>query len=150
MARDREGTDVAVAFRYRIVLLALVNDVYQKELGGDYFPFGPLELLCKSTEEEFLQARDTYFSSTNEDPIRELLRSTEKQKAFNPTLVIDLKDTGIIENSYLEKSIEAKKRVILLSVDIVLNKLKTSPSYSLSREEIDSLGNSLSPILRLS
>ena len=116
---------------YNTIIFALVNDEYQKRAKKNTNENYP-QVFIGNTKEDFL-IFDMYLSNS-----REILYFKENFKEFykhceKDTLIIDLEDADIIENSYLNESIESKKDIILLSIDIIFDRIE-STTYDLFKE----------------
>lgn len=125
---DERGKEMRAQIDYRFLILVLVNDMYQKEVGIGVRDSFSLEfgLLFKNTERQYLEAQSDYLAKETHRTSGPLLRETAKNFRHS-TFVIDLKEAGIIENSYLNESIRAKKSVILLDLEVILNKIEITP-----------------------
>ncbi len=115
---------------YRLILLVLVNDKYQRELGKDIGFLSHFGIFFGNTKKEFLNMRNDYdlswakeIKKQDKQPLREIIESIKKDR--NPTLMISMNKVNIMENTYLNECIKAKKDIILLSMDIYLNRVKS-------------------------
>lgn len=115
---------------YKAIILALVNDDYQKKAKENtsihYF-----HMFKGNTKEDFLNSSINHYIrpySCSEKFIKEIYESYEKS-----TLIINLEDANIIENSYLNESINLKQDIILLSIHIIFDRIK-STTYDLFKE----------------
>jgi len=108
-----------------LAIVVLVNDKYQekikKERAKNKYTFGFFE----NTERDFLNTQKAYWEKKSHAWDRKdrksLLREVLKEMA-KPTLMIGLDEAGIKETPYLNESIKAKKNMILLDMNFVLDR----------------------------
>lgn len=116
---------------YNTIILALVNDEYQKRAKKNTNENYP-QVFIGNTKEDFINF-DMGLSNSREnlyfkENFKEYYKYSEKD-----TLTINLEDANIIENSYLNESIESKKDIILLNIDIIFDRIE-STTYDLFKE----------------
>ena len=115
---------------YKTTIFALVNDEYQKRAkenaNKNYF-----HLFDGNTKKDFISSNLNRFIMQHphhEECFQNICESCEKDSS-----VINLEDANIIENSYLNESIESKKDIILINIDISFNRIE-STTYDLFKE----------------
>ena len=130
-----------VRIYYHLIVLVLVNDKYQREVSKDTIYPLHFGIFFGNTQKEFLNMQNAYDLSLAKEikklryeqygrdrSPRELIKN--RRRFENPTLMIPTNKVNIIENTYLNESIEARKDIILLSMDIYLDRI-TGPGGSL-------------------
>lgn len=122
-------TDLCIVY-YKTIILALVNDKYQKrEMKKTHRNFS--KVFIGNTKEDFLNLQMNHFirqDSYSGEIIKKIYESYEKD-----TLIINLEDANIIENSFLNESIKSKKDIILLNIDIIFDRIE-STTYNFFKE----------------
>ncbi|MBA7485711.1 hypothetical protein ES707_21261 [subsurface metagenome] len=109
---------------HRLILIVLVNRKYQeslKEYKANHYQFG---ILYGNTKDEYLKIQ-----TKHDLKLRKILQKIPKKQKNdfslirNSILEIDLKDIEIKKNSYLEKCVEEKKDIILLSLELYTDRV---------------------------
>lgn len=123
---DKLDEDCA-AVSYRFAIVVLVNDKYQEKIKKERAKNKYTSGFFENTERDFLNAQKAYWEKKSHAWDRKdrksLLREVLKEMV-KPTLMISLDEAGIKETPYLDESIKAKKDIILLDMDFVLNKIE--------------------------
>lgn len=116
---------------YETIIFALVNDEYQKRAKkntNEYYP----QVFIGNTKEDFINF-DWGLSNSRESLYFKENFKEEYKYSEKDTLIINLEDADIIENSYLNESIESNKDIILLNIDIIFDRIE-STTYDLFKE----------------
>ena len=125
---DEELDETCAAVTYRDAILVLVNDRYQERIKKQRIEdehtfgfFGNTKIDFLNDERARLEER---YPRRDRERIQRFFQEhlLEERTYFAP--VISLDEADIKETPYLDESIKAKKDIILLDMDLVLNKIE--------------------------
>lgn len=133
--REEESEKVYATVAYRSMMLALVNQTYQKRLKkrqkearvdawGFYY----------NTQREYLNGEKHRLLSQYSRPFDQRLLEDDLRKN---TFLIDLNEAGIRESAYLDQSLRDKKDIILLEMGFTVNKVEPLSHHTSRREYLN-------------
>ena len=124
-----EDEDYYYAY-YHCVILALVNNEYHRNLYKEERYFDDFAIFECSTANEFIQIRKDYHINLSKHS-----STGEHFKKFlddfvNPPINIGIKDLPIQETPYLLNAIRSKKEVILLKLQLYLDRVESTKYHA--------------------
>ncbi len=119
--QEEQSEKVYATVAYRFMMLALVNQTYQKRLGkrkrkAQMDVWG----LYYNTQKEYLNAEKRRLLDRYSRPFVQELKDDLRKNTF----VIDLDEAGIRKSAYLDQSLRDRKDIILLEMGFTVNRVE--------------------------
>jgi len=127
------------SINYRFIITVLVSGKYQERIKRGkirsfqrdvgFERWNTENMFAWTTQKEYVDGRKRWLLAisrewSNSRTYDRHIPEWQEEAFRNESLVIDLDEAGITENSYLEESVRAKKDIILLDMDFFVDEIK--------------------------